>query len=138
MRVFSHATGTWERREIAQNAQNALMVGTPDPDILWGQSEAHHNYLVRGEDQSSVIYPINPKTGKSMRVTKPKYVMIFRHIDTDVLVEFSKYKNMGRWYWRDSRDAKPTNRDEIVASVSRMLKLERTAASELLARYLGG
>lgn len=138
MRVLCSVTGQWVSREQAMTNKRGLCKPQPTPDCLWTDAEAYGNYLVRAEDQSYTIFPKNPRTGESMRVHCPKFSLQLRHIDTDAVVEFSHYRTMGRWFWRDSREPKRTlSRADVLETLSRMVRGEQVAV-DLLRRHLAG
>ena len=55
-----------------------------------------------------------------------------RHCRTGVQITFSRFRRLGRWLWRDSRDSGPGSRRQIVAELARLLYGGDAARAEAL------
>jgi len=93
------------------------------------------HYIVTAADRTTRIIYEDRITGKIGAIKKPKYVLSVRCLRSGAVVEFSRYRNMRRWYWRDSRDQKYCQEREVRAELSRMLA-DPAVASALIATHM--
>lgn len=119
------------------------------PDDVWCGSDvlAEGNWYVLPVELVRYIYPKNPRTGKSMRVTLITRYMHLRHSVTDMTFSFKCYKHQGRWLWADSRDQRPDvpnhrkrcDRSDVIVEVARCVtRGDHAAATTMVDAHLGG
>lgn len=77
------------------------------------------DWTVTTDYYESFIYPVNPRTGKSIRVRLVKMFLNFTHANGRAL-SFSRYKHQKRWLYRDSRHKNGCTRDHVVREVARL------------------
>jgi len=94
-------------------------------------------YMVRADEDIKHIFP-RDKNGKSLRITLIKYTVTLRYMGSTTDVMFSRYKHVGRWYWRDSRMKQGTSKNHVIAEISRMLKMSRMDAKAFVETHLKG
>lgn len=97
------------------------------------------NYDVSSDSEVFRIFPKNKKNGKVTPITRVNHFLYLRHVPSGSLIVMKRYLHMNNWYWRDSRDTKPTSESTILAEVSRMLfGGDQDRGAELLTQVLTG
>lgn len=96
------------------------------------------NYKVSSDSEIFKIFPKNKK-GQTTPITRVNHFLYLEHIPSGTLTVMKRYLHMNNWYWRDSRDTKPTSESTILAEVSRMLfGGDQDRGAELLTQVLTG
>jgi hypothetical protein len=91
------------------------------------------DWTVTTDQHESFIYPVNPRTGKSIRVRLVKAFLTFTHANGRSL-SFSRYKHQRRWLYRDSRHKNGCTRDHVVREVARLaFDNDQAKAGDLIA-----
>jgi hypothetical protein len=96
------------------------------------------SYLVSHDAETFRIFPKN-RAGETVPVTRFNYFLYLRCTFSGQLVTFKRYLHQKNWFWRDSRDAKPTDDRSVQKEVARMLfKGDEGKAGLLLTSMLTG
>ncbi len=97
------------------------------------------NFLVSSETERFRIFP-QGKDGTVRPITRINNFLYLRCLRSGQFIAFKRYLHLKQWYWRDSRDTKPTSEREVVSEVARMLfgGDENRARDVLVAVVTGG
>lgn len=96
------------------------------------------NWLVSYDSETFRIFPKN-KRGETVPVTITRHFLYLQDVRTGTLISLKRYRHRREWYWRDSRDPKPTMEFVVIGEVARLLfGGDRERAKALLTRMLLG